>query len=122
MSATIVESTAGKLEGKEDNGVHVFKGIPYAAPPVGELRFRAPQPVAPWTGVREATSFGPVACQQPSPLEAMFESQRQPTSEDCLTLNVWTPAVDGGRPPGVGLGPRRGPLVRAGGGAPCDRA
>ena len=53
----------------------------------------------PWTGVRPATSYGPVACQQPSPLEAMFESQRQPTSEDCLTLNVWTPALDGGRRP-----------------------
>lgn len=75
----------GALKGSIEGEVAIFKGIPYAAPPVGDLRWRAPRAAAGWTGVREATSYGP-ACMQPN----------QPTaavSEDCLTLNVWTPAA-----------------------------
>ncbi len=65
----------------------VFKGIPYAAPPVAELRWKPPQPVKPWSGVRQATEFGD-ACPQP-----YFPGWKQPkTSEDCLRLNIWTPA------------------------------
>jgi para-nitrobenzyl esterase len=68
--------------------LHVYKGIPFAAPPVGELRWKAPQRPAPWQGVRSCTKFGN-ACPQPSiPLMSVDE----PQSEDCLYLNVWTPA------------------------------
>ena len=56
---TIVETRCGKLEGRETQGVQVFRGIPYARPPVGILRFRAPEPAQPWSGVRSALEFGP---------------------------------------------------------------
>ena len=78
---------AGELEGDVYDGLRVFKGIPYAAPPVGELRWRAPQPLAPWTGVRQAYEFGP-ACPQASSKDVKLDDM----SEDCLTLNVWSPA------------------------------
>jgi para-nitrobenzyl esterase len=96
---SVIETTAGKVEGAIEEGVHVFRAIPFAAPPVGDLRFRPPQPVAGWTGTRAATEFGPQAAQSPSPLEAMFGGKPLPSSEDCLTLNVWTPAPDGARRP-----------------------
>lgn len=69
--------TGGEIRGAETDGVRVFKGVPFAAPPVGDLRWKAPQPVKPWTGVRKATRFGP-----------------SPAAEDCLYLNVWTAAKD----------------------------
>src|SRR5436190_7760967 len=99
MTESLVETQNGTLGGKVGDGVHVFRGIPYAAPPVGSLRFKPPRPVKPWSGVREAIAFGPVACQQPSPLEGMFAAQQQEMSEDCLFLNVWTPGPDNGRRP-----------------------
>ena len=70
--------------------IRVYKGIPYAAPPVGQLRWRAPQPVAPWEGVRKADHFGPV-CPQTRANVGSSETQ-SPMSEDCLYLNVWTAA------------------------------
>lgn len=97
---SVVETTAGPVGGAPSAGVHVFRGIPYAAPPVGELRFRPPHPVAAWTGVRPCHAFGPAALQNPSRLDALMERDPVPTSEeDCLTLNVWTPGLDGGRRP-----------------------
>lgn len=72
---------AGQLEGTVSRGVASFKGIPYAAPPVGKLRWRVPQPVDRWTGIRAAKEFGP-SCMQTDKLNK---------SEDCLTLNVWRP-------------------------------
>jgi carboxylesterase type B len=81
QDATIARTHAGLVRGSGDE-VRVFKGIPYAAPPVGQLRWRAPQPVSAWSGVRDATSFA-MACMQPG--------RDLPMSEDCLTLNVWTP-------------------------------
>jgi para-nitrobenzyl esterase len=93
-SEPIVSLEAGKVSGvvlDEAAGLRVFRGIPYAAPPVGPLRWRPPQPVAPWEGVRPAQSFAS-PCPQ-SPLIAMLSMETLPaTSEDCLTLNVWSSA------------------------------
>ena len=89
MSA-VAQTTTGTIEGTEEDGLCVFRGVPFAAPPVGALRFRAPQPVEPWEGVREAKSFGPIALQAANPmLEALLPPPDpvQPQSEDCLYLN-----------------------------------
>ncbi len=90
-----VRVESGLLSGTEADGVTVFKGIPYAAPPVGDLRWREPQPPAKWEGVRAATAFG-ASCPQPlstgAPPYTEEFAMRGPTSEDCLFLNVWTPA------------------------------
>src|SRR3954453_12492322 len=95
---TIVDTTSGRLEGLTDGEVAVFRGIPFAAPPVGELRFRAPRPVEPWAGVRPASEFG---CWAPQNAPATTLSGQLPgtQAEDCLSLNVWTPAADSARRP-----------------------
>lgn len=80
---------AGDLLGAEAGGVLAFKAIPYAAAPVGRLRWRMPRPPASWEGVREAADFGP-SCPQ-TPMLGETAPPRGPFSEDCLTLNVWTP-------------------------------
>ena len=87
-----VKTANGTLEGTMDTstGIRSFKGIPYAAPPVGELRWRSPQPVKHWEVVRKADSFGPRAMQPPIFSDMVFRSNGM--SEDCLYLNVWTPA------------------------------
>ncbi|MGC2694467.1 MAG: carboxylesterase/lipase family protein [Candidatus Angelobacter sp.] len=73
--------------------VRVYRGIPYAAPPVGELRWKAPQAVAPWQGVRQATEFSNACWQTQYPAAAaIYQAQLPPLSEDCLYLNIWTPA------------------------------
>jgi para-nitrobenzyl esterase len=102
---TSVEISSGKLQGYEANGVRIFKGVPYGAPTGGKARFKAPQPVAPWTGVRQANAYGPAAPQGASMLPAPTQSTAPPLlgddarfSEDCLYLNVWTPALSGKRP------------------------
>ncbi|CAB3252265.1 unnamed protein product [Arctia plantaginis] len=91
-----IQVTEGILQGEEvqnDYGgsFYSFKGIPYAQPPVGDLRFKSPQPPQPWTGVRDATKFGP-ASYQPN----FFGSDHQPQNmgEDCLYLNVYTPEIN----------------------------
>jgi len=93
-SGPVVALDSGRIEGvRLAPDLRVFRGIPYAAPPVGAQRWRAPEAVEPWEGVRPATEFG-AACPQ-SPLIAMLSGEPLPaTSEDCLTLNVWTPAAD----------------------------
>ena len=89
-SAPQVKTDSGVVEGKDDGAVHTFLGIPYAAPPVGDLRWRPPQPATKWTGVRKATEFG-AHCMQGKVYGDM--NFRDPGgSEDCLTLNVWVPA------------------------------
>src|SRR5947209_4624122 len=95
---TVVDTTSGKLEGLAEAGLQVFRGIPFAAPPVGELRLRAPRAVKPWTGVRPATEFG---CWSPQNSPATTLSGQLPgeQAEDCLSLNVWTPAADSARRP-----------------------
>src|SRR5687768_16651217 len=84
-----VETASGKVQGEERNEHVVFRGIPYAKPPVGRLRFRAPEPPEPWPGVRPALQFGSSA-----PQSAAFAPgvvPEGPQSEDCLYLNVFTP-------------------------------
>lgn len=80
-----VKVEGGIIQGTSSDNISVFKGIPFAAPPVGDLRWKAPQPVIPWKGVRDATKFGP------SPIQPMAFPGMS-LSEDCLYLNVWTPA------------------------------
>lgn len=92
--STRVSTTAGQLEGSEEGGLHVFRGIPFAKPPVGDLRFRAPEPHGGWAGVRDAKVAGAAAPQ----VKGMMQDIGEP-SEDCLFLNVWTPAPDGKRRP-----------------------
>ena len=75
-----VKTDHGLVQGTSEGGLTVYRGIPFAAPPVGDLRWRAPQPAAKWNGVRQATQFGPIPV------------QGDKGSEDCLYLNVWTPA------------------------------
>jgi len=87
----VATTASGPIQGTvEASGVHAFKGIPYAAPPVGDLRFREPQPVASWQSVRKTQSFGPRAMQLPIFGDMKFRSDGM--SEDCLYLNVWAPA------------------------------
>lgn len=108
LSAGLVRTTNGHVQGTVDDGLGVYLGIPYAAPPIGALRWRPPEPAQRWEGVREATSFGPICPQIQSPVAGGIEivpgefSEDCPEScegdacckgqEDCLTVNVWTPA------------------------------
>ena len=86
----------GEITGIRSQNIGIFKGIPFAAPPVGELRWKAPQPVEPWTGTQACTSYGASPIQaQPKPFSmwsAEFLIPEKEISEDCLYLNVWTPA------------------------------
>lgn len=91
---TVATTTAGQVSGIERGGVLRFAGIPFAAPPVGALRWRAPRPPAPWTGVADASSFGKVSVQTAGALESLAGGGAVDWSEDCLTLNVYTPALD----------------------------
>ncbi|WP_081949562.1 carboxylesterase/lipase family protein [Paenibacillus durus] len=82
----------GKVRGIQDHGINIWRGIPFAAPPTGELRFRAPQPPASWNGVRDAFAFGPVCHQPPDRKGTRFPGGTPVYDEDCLYLNVWAPA------------------------------
>jgi para-nitrobenzyl esterase len=92
----VVEVAGGRVRGRRRGDLWVFSGIPYARGPVGPLRWRPPQPVEPWEGVREASDFGPIAPQMPpapgfaTPAD-IGEGEAQ--SEDCLSLNIWTPGM-----------------------------
>ena len=96
----VVETSAGKVEGRYQEGLFAFKGVPFAAPPVGPLRWMPPEAVKPWQGVRPAFEFGGVAPQVPLPpgvLDVLNVAERQ--DEDCLYPNVWTPRLDNDRRP-----------------------
>ena len=87
-----VNAPAGVVQGSVEGSLRVFKGIPYAQPPVGPLRWQPPLPLARWNGVRQATEFG-AACYQPAPrLSNIYAGDPMTMSEDCLTLNIWAPA------------------------------
>lgn len=90
-ASPVVEAPAGAVEGKTVGKVREFKGIPFAQPPVGPLRWKAPQPLPAWPGVRKAQSFG-AACIQPRPTAVhIYANPPAKISEDCLTLNIWAP-------------------------------
>jgi len=88
----IVKAPAGAVEGQMEGGLRVFKGIPYALPPVGARRWQPPSPMPRWTGVRKATEFGPACFQPQNPGKSIYSWIPVPLSEDCLTLNIWAPA------------------------------
>jgi len=99
MSATphaqhrpIVTSSAGTVEGRTEGALHVFKGIPYAEPPVGLARWTPPRPAATWSGVRDATEYGAACLQARSRHGSIYSQNLGSIDEDCLTLNIWTPA------------------------------
>lgn len=95
----IIETKSGKIQGYIENGVSIFKGIPYAEPPIGELRFKPPVAKTPWgEDVLEATHYGACAFQGYTELEEWI-GKASPESEDCLVLNIWTPATDAGKRP-----------------------
>ena len=96
--APVVHVTGGRIAGIADTAhqLHIFLGIPYAAPPVGDLRWKAPQPVKPWQGIRVCTHFGHRPMQKRIFSDMRFRSDT--TSEDCLYLNVWAPAHPGKTP------------------------
>lgn len=93
MFSTELKLPNGSIRGatRDEHGVQAFRGIPYAAPPVGELRWRAPQDVVPWSHMRDATAYGAPCFGAPMPVPGLSKLTRN-QSEDCLTLNVWTPA------------------------------
>jgi para-nitrobenzyl esterase len=93
----LAQTLCGSVEGQRRAKHTVFRGIPYAKPPVGARRFAAPEPPEPWSGVRDATQFGPIAQQGLTFASGMDVAQ--PQSEDCLTLSIYTPGVDAKKRP-----------------------
>lgn len=100
---TTAQTQNGSLRGQIEAGIHVFRGVPFAQPPLGELRWRRPQPVESWGGVRDALQFGAISAQPLRPAAGPFAGimghSQERTSEDCLYLNVWTPGLDDARRP-----------------------
>lgn len=95
-----IDTPAGRLAGLRKGAVASFKGIPFARPPIGPLRWRLPEPAEPWAGVRDATLFAPTCPQAPTQLESLMGlAVGEQQSEDCLYLNVWTPACDDAKRP-----------------------
>lgn len=88
----LADTVQGKLIGVVDKDIHIWRGIPYAAPPVGERRWRAPQPVTPWSGTRQADTFSRASWQDIEYCKALGGGDPGAFSEDCLYLNVWSPA------------------------------
>ncbi len=96
VTAPVVQTASGPVLGQEKRGVYMFNGIPFAAPPVGELRFKAPVKPEPWDDIRDCTRFGPAAPQLAT--GSMTNSVPVNWNEDCLFLNVCTPDTSGKRP------------------------
>ncbi|KAI9270667.1 Carboxylesterase [Phascolomyces articulosus] len=101
MTGPVVDTTSGRLQGftnTEHNNIHIFMGIPYAMPPVGERRFRPPEPYVPDNGdsVRECFTASKAAPQTQMPFDTLMSVQidQDNQSEDCLYLNIWTPTIN----------------------------
>jgi para-nitrobenzyl esterase len=107
----------GRVQGVQQQGVSVYKGLPYAAPPTGARRWQPPAAPVPWQGVRDAGRFG-AACMQAPGLSAKNGGDPGPMSEDCLTLNVWTPATRAGERLPVMVWIHGGALIFGGGSVP----
>lgn len=97
-AAQVVHAPAGAVEGKTSRGVAVFKGIPYAAPPVGDLRWKPPAALPAWQGIRKAHSFGAACIQPRSNAVGIYTNPPAKIAEDCLTLNIWRPEKAKGGP------------------------
>tara|TARA_B110001454_G_scaffold189118_1_gene187534 strand:- start:2652 stop:4244 length:1593 start_codon:yes stop_codon:yes gene_type:complete len=96
----VAQTEAGLVQGVgcEHRPVHVFKGIPFARPPLGALRWQPPQPVVPWDGIRLAKEAGPACVQTATPPQAFYTVDQSLMSEDCLYLNIWAPEDAAGLP------------------------
>ena len=124
----VADTVTGQIEGALDDGILCFKGIPYAAPPVGPLRFKPPTKAASWSGVRDATQFGSRAMQKegaivlaPAIREVYADPEPQPVSENCLVLSVWTPALDDGGDRPVMVWLHGGAFISGNGGGAAPR-
>lgn len=93
------ETRSGSVQGRIEDGLIVLRGIPFAAPPTGTRRWTPPECEAPWSGIRDASVCGPTAPQRASVVMRMVGLEGGTQDEDCLTLQVWTPALDAGRRP-----------------------
>ena len=113
-----VTTEAGSVQGQRDSGVTSFKGLPYAAPPVGELRWRAPQPAVPWQGTRAAQERGNSCLQKPALSIESDGGDPRPMGEDCLTLNLWTPGTGAAAKLPVMVWIHGGALIFGAGGLP----
>jgi para-nitrobenzyl esterase len=96
--APVVTVERGALAGYREDGLHIFKGIPYAKPPVGDRRWTAPEPLDSWQGVQEVRTFGASCVQPPMPPQSIYADEPEHMSEDCLTLNIWAPERVSGAP------------------------
>ena len=117
LAAPLVDTASGRVAGTQAEAIAVFRGLPYAAPPVGALRWRAPQPVAVWPGTRDATKVGP-ACPQKRGLSLEGGGDPGTLDEDCLNLNVFTPRAEPGARLPVVVWLHGGALIFGSGGLP----
>lgn len=90
--AVLIDTPIGKIEGLVEGSLNVFKGIPYAQAPLGAARWKPPVPVTPWTGVKMAKQFGDACIQPTRKFPSIYANDISPSSEDCLSLNIWAPA------------------------------
>jgi para-nitrobenzyl esterase len=95
----VVEVRSGRVRGVRRHGLWSFSDIPYAGSPAGTMRWRPPADPEPWAGIRECGAFGPIAPQSPGMVEMSLGGEPDEHAEDCLSLNVWTPGLDGSRRP-----------------------
>jgi len=94
-----IETKDGKIQGYIEQGIKIFKGIPYSAPPVDNLRFKPPTPPKPWKNVLNATEFSPICPQPPTEAEWLFGPPLEQSEASSLTLNIWTPEIDNAKRP-----------------------
>ena len=116
-----VKLDTGSISGTAGSNaeVRVYKGIPYAAPPVGDLRWKSPKPAGKWAGVKKADAFGATCMQSPYPEGSPYHEAAEPTSEDCLYLNVWTAAKSAKEKRPVMVWIHGGALTRGSGSTPA---